>query len=369
MKTDSLSTRQLCFILAFFFPIGKLIVLPSALGGVAGGDLLLSAAAVFLLQGAAVFAALWLLQKNQAPVSALIGEKWGQGAGRAYSFLMGAYFLFSAFYPIAEQKTYVLNVMYDTRPSFLVFFPFFLFSCYAAAKGLRCIGRSADLSLFLFPLSFLLLLVMAVGSADFTALLPFAGAGAGAFFKGVSVTFAYCGEAAYLLGFSGYVKTEKGFLWKTMAAYAAGVVGVLVFLAVFYGIFSTVAVREFYALAKVARYYNALKTIGRVDYLFIYAIAVVHLFALVLPVNLSVHAFADCFQTKRYGLISLIVNAVLLLVVFFTNDYFTALNRVITGVLFPVFLLFGFILPYLCPLLTIGKKEKIKEKGDTHVRE
>ena len=67
-----ISTRQLCFILAFFFPVNKIILLPSLLAKYAGNDLLISAVIVLSLQGLAVFALLWLMKHNDATLFELI---------------------------------------------------------------------------------------------------------------------------------------------------------------------------------------------------------------------------------------------------------------------------------------------------------
>jgi hypothetical protein len=356
MKSNEISTRQLCFILAFFLPVCKLNVLPASLGGIAGNDLLLPALLVLLLQGAAIFALLWLMQKKPHTMPELLAEKCGSALSRAFFFILGIYFLFASLYPLLEEKVYVINTFYDTRPSLIVFLPFFLFSTYAASKGLTSIGRSADISLFLFLPSFLLLLVMATGSADFSALLPLGTAPASAIWQGCAAMLSCTAEAAYLLVFMGHVRVERHFLAKTMLSYAAGAVGVLYFLAVFYGIFSTVSTRELYALSKIARYYNALKTIGRVDYLFLYAIAIVQIFTVTLPVQLAVHSFAQAFRTDRLPFISVVINILLFVYLLLASDHFSVINNLVGKYLYPVYLVFAFALPLLSPLLALPNK-------------
>lgn len=356
MNKNKISTRQLCFILAFFFPVNKLIILPAALGGTAGNDLLLSAGALYLLQGIAVFSILWLTKKKNQTLFSLIEERFGKVTAYIAYAVLSLFFFFSSLYPLLEQKTYVLNTMYDTRPSVIVFLPFFALSLYAATKGLTSIGRSADLALFFFLPSFILLLVMAVGSTDFTELLPIANNSFPEIVNGcLTALFAFA-ESAYLLVFMGHVQVEKKFLTKTMLSYGGGALGVLLFLGVFYGIFSEVSMRELYALSKIARYYNALKVIGRVDFIFIYSIEIVQLFALVIPIQLCVHTASTVLHTGKVGLVSLIVNILLLIFTLLTSNAFLAVNSFINTYCFPVFLLFSFALPILCLLFTIPKK-------------
>ena len=354
----TITTRQLCFMLAFFLPANKLILLPAVLAQYAENDLLLSALAVFAAQGVAVFALLWLMTRTDKTLFELIAAKFGAWAARIFYFLFSLYLLFSAVLPVTEHRLYIQSTMYDTLPTILIFLPFFFFSGYAAAKGLQCAGRAADVSAPLFLFSVPVLIFMSVASADFTQLLPVGAAGAGRIFSGAAHILSWCSDAAWLAVFLGNVRTERRFLLKTGVSYACGAACVLFFLAIFYGIFSAVALNESFAVIKIARYYNALKTLGRIDLLFIYVLSLVQLFALTLPVQLSAHTMGMAFNADMPPLFSAIVNGVLLLVVLFTSKSFPSLEQTINGYLFPVFLLFGYALPILCPLLAVRKTRR-----------
>ena len=120
---------------------------------------------------------------------------------------------------------------------------------------------------------------------------------------------------------------------------------------------------ESFAVVKIARYYNALKTLGRIDYLFIYILSLVQLFALTLPIQLSAYTMRKAFNADMPPLFSAIVNGVLLLVVLFTAKSFPSLERTINGYLFPVFLVFANALPLLCPLLLLGEKKARRDNN------
>ena len=362
MNRDELSTRQLCFILCVFSPAGKIILLPSILARYAGNDLLFAVAIPFALEWLAVSAALWLIGKREEPLPALLEQTAGKVFSRAALFLLGLFLLFSSIVPLVEHRLYVQNVMYDVLPSVIVFLPVFLFSAYACAKGLTCAGRAADVAAPLFLLSFAVLLFMSVASADFSELLPLAKTPAKGVLQGAVSAFNWFSSGAWVLLFQGRVKKSKGFLWKTELSYVAGMLGVFFFLAVFYGIFSTVAVNEPFAISKIARYYGALNTLGRVDYLFLYVLMLAQLFALVLPLQLSAHAFADCFSCPNLMPFSLAVNGALLSAFLLTSRNASSLIDLFGLKLFPVFLVFSFLLPLLSPLLALKKKEVRREK-------
>lgn len=358
MNNNTISTRQLCFILAFFVPVNKLILLPSLLSSEAKNDLVLSALAAAVLQSFAVFAMLWLMQKRKETLYDLIKGKFNETTARIFYFILAAYFLFSAILPAAEHKVYIETTMYDTLPSPVIFSPFFIFSTYAAAKGLQCAGRAADAGMPLFLLSFPVLLFMATASTDFTSLLPIGKPPYDGVARGAIYSLSWFSDAAWLLALQGRVTVQKKFLTKTFLSYLAGAATVLVFLAVFYGIFSTVAPNENFAVAKVARYYNALKTVGRIDLLFIYVLSVVQLFALIFPLQLCTNTLACACRSNKTPIFSLITNGILFLVIFFTDKAFPSLLLTVTGKLFPVFLVFANLIPMLCPLFTIKKRER-----------
>ena len=361
MNSNAISTRQLCFILAFFLPVNKLAILPSVLAKYAGNDLLIAALLPLVLQGGVIFGLLWLMQKREQTLFEMIEEKFGKTVARVCYFILAVYFAFSALLPLAEHKIYIEYIMYDSLPSLLIFLPFFFFSAYAAAKGLNSTGRAADVGMPLFLFSLPILLFMAIASADFTSLLPVGRTPFGDILQGSTSILSWCSEGAWLLLFLGNVKIKEKFLLKTSLSYVLGALILLVFLAIFYGIVSTVAINEAFAVAKIARYYNALKTLGRVDYLFIYILSLLQLFALTVPLQLSVQSLKKCFNSDMVSLFSLIVNGAILAVIVLTAQSFPVLERVINGYLFPVFLVFANLIPLLCLLFAIQKKPKRKD--------
>lgn len=355
---DKISQRQLFFFLACVAPVGKIVLLPAQLVYASGNDLLFPAVANFLLQAGAI-ALVMLVARAGKTLPELLCNTFGKIAGNAVMVLLSLFFFYAALFPIIEQKLFVQSVFYDTLPSLLVFAPYFVLSAYLCAKPASGMGRISDMLGPISVIAFAGILAMSVPSADFSALLPAGAAGAKGFFGGTVSAMSWFFDAAIVLSFVGKFEYRKGMVWKAPLCYLAGGAAVLLFLAVFYGIFSDIALRQTFAFAKIAKYFSALTVLGRIDYVFICLFALVMAFYTVLPLQAGTQALRTAFGNKGSpALYSVAVNAVFFALTVFLNDYFASVQDTITRTLFWIFPAFSCILPALALLLRRNPREK-----------
>ena len=268
-------------------------------------------------------------------------------------------------------------VLGDTAVS--AFLPFFLLSAFICVKDEKAIGRSADLCMPIFLFSFFGLIFMALGEADFSELLPLFGSSAEANIKGVYHSFVHFSDTALMIPLLGAYRYEKGDGKRIVGAYAGGGTFVLLFLAVFYGVFGALAPRETYAFDKIARYFSALDVVGRVDLLLVYLITVVLLYAYALPLQLAVICLCGACGTKRYGkaepaleearkadrrrlIFSLCINGATMFFVLTGARHYRLFYSLMTSKLFFVFPIFSVLLPLSFLLLKGDKKNEFKRK-------
>lgn len=350
--------RQVCFFAAFILPVYKLLEAPSLLARFTKGDLLLPALLQYLVQAGVLVALLYAASRSDKPLVERMREKLGKWSLAVY-IVYGLYFLFAAILPLLDLEKFVYAAFFDTSPTVFSFAFFFLFSAYVGTKGFKALGRSADLSLFLFLLPFLALLIMSLGEADATNLLPIFEQKFKATASAFNYTTPHFSDAAFLLPLIANMQYKKGDGKKILAGYGVGAFFTLLFLAVFYMLYSTIAPREHYAFAKIAQYFPALTVIGRIDLIFVYMLCIVLFFYVATPLFYTVDATARLFQTERKTLFSTIVNVGAFVFVFFCNKYYDGFYAVISGKLFPVFWLFADLLPLACLLF----KEKANAKN------
>lgn len=354
---DKIKVRQICFFFAAMMPVSKLFVYPATLVYRTHNDLLFSALMNFLIEGAVIALVMLLSKKTGKSLFALAEGTFGRTAARIIYALFALFFFASSLLPMMEQKNFVLQVLYENVPSIISFAPFFFVCFFACVKGFRSIGRTADVALPVFAVGFAVLILLALPHADFSALLPVRAVPAKEVLKGSLFSASWYTDAAFLLFFLGNFEYEKRASVKVISSYAIGAAAVLLFLAVFYGVFSDIAVRQQNAVAQISKYTTAFTTLGRVDYFFIFALALVMIFRLCVPAQMCVHCICRAAGCKPF-IPAAAVNAALLALTIFLNYSFLEVQTLFTQKLWIVFLLFAYAAPAAALLL--------KKRGKGH---
>lgn len=359
-KNSTIYSRQIAFVAAFILPTAKFLEAPALLAKYAAGDLLLPAFLHFLLQSAILALLLFSLSETQT-LSARLRLALGKIFPVVY-IVYATYFVFCALLPLLDMEKFVYAAFFDTSPTTFSFGFFFLFSAYFCTRGIKTVGRYADLCLFLFLVPFLALLVMSFIEADFSHLLPLFGNEFGDTMSAFKYTTPHFSDVVLLLPLlMEYRPAHKNDSKKIMYGYWLGAAFTLVFLAVFFGIYSSIAAREHYAFSKIAQYFPALNVIGRLDLLFIYAIFITLTIYTCLPLRHTVSLTASLLGAKKKSLVSLALNTLCFLFALFFNKYYNGFYRVIGGELFWIFWLIADMVPLF--LIFLQKRNQKTEKN------
>lgn len=352
---DKIKLRQICFIYAALLPATRMLLYPATLAYHAGNDLLFSALGNLLAEGAVIFAVMMLAKRTRLTFFGLLKNTFGEVAARIVYGAFALFFAASALLPLLEQKGFVTQVLYENAPSVLSFAPFFALSLFACMRGLKSIGRIADIALPLFAVCFAVLILLALPQADFAALLPLFGRGAAPVLRGWQYGIARYTDCLFPLFFLGHFRTEKGGTAKVMLSFAAGALATLLFLAVFYAVFADIAPLQQNALAQIAKYTTAFTSLGRIDLLPAIALSLVLAFALCIPLQLSTHCACTAIGCRPLWP-ALAVNGALLALTIFFNYSFREVQAAFAEVLWPVFGVFCYLVPLLALLLRREKR-------------
>lgn len=359
-KENAVEGRQIAFAAAFLLPASKLLEAPSILAKYAAGDLLLPAFLHLLIQALALWGILYALSKSEKTLLERLQNKLGKGIYALY-ILYALYFLFAAILPIFDMEKYIYAAFFDTSPTTFAFAFFFLLSAFLCVKNMQTIGRSADLCLFLFLIPFLALIVMAFSASDLSGLLPLFGEKFGHTMSAMKYTSPHFADLVLLLPLLLNYKLKKGDTLKIMGGYAAGSFFTLLFLAVFFGIFSSIAGSQHYAFSKIGQYFPAVSVLGRIDLIFVYCLTIVLLFYTCLPLQYATD-FLSLSTPVDKRIIAAIINFGFFLFVFFGNKHYNAIYKPVSGSLSFIFWIFGIFLPLACLLLPRDKKERKNEE-------
>ena len=349
--------RQICFFAAFFLPVAKTLEAPARLSKYAAGDLLAPAILHFLLQGGIIFALALLISRLDKPLLSAIAERFGEWSARLCCFLYAGYFLFSALLPLLDLEKFVYAAFYDTAPTNFTFAPFFLLCGYVCLKGLKAVGRAADLSIFLFLIPFFAVILMSVGQTDFSAVLPIFGEPIAKLGNAFLKSTPHFSDAALFLPLFCAYKPKKGDVKKITLSYFGGALAVLLFLAVFFGLYTSLAPREHYAFIKIAQFFPALNVLGRIDLLFVYLLTVLLFFNACLPLLYSVELFSTGIDSNKRVLPSVILNVGLFFFVLYCNRFYNAFYAFYERA-FPVFWTFSIAVPLMLFLALYRKKRQ-----------
>ena len=330
-KNESIYGRQISFVAAFLLPASKLLEVPSLLAKYAAGDLLLPALMHFLLQGAILGVLLFVVYRSQTPLIERLQKSLGRFLPIIY-IVYAIYFIFSAILPLLDLEKFVYAAFFDTEPTVFSFGFFFLLSAFICTKGVKAIGRCADLCSFLFILPFFALIAMSLSSADFTHLLPLFGTKFGDTMSAFTRTTPHFSDAILLLPLLCQYQPKKEDSAKIMLGYTFGAFCTLLLLAVFFGTYSSLAPREHYAFSKIAQYFPALSILGRIDLVFVYLLSIVLLFFTCIPLQYSVDLFSRATNTAKYRVwISFVLNLGLFFFVLYVNKYYDGFYTTISG--------------------------------------
>ena len=358
LKKSLVNTRQICCLVAFVLPVYKLLETPSLLSQNAFGDLIVPAFLLFLGQFIGVFALVWITEKTGKGVYTLIKEKLGVGVAKTFYLLLAVYFLFSSALPLLDLEKYTHAVFYDTAPSRFTFAPFFLFSGYVCLKNLRALGRMAELCAPVFIVAFVTLIAISVGESDLQAVLPWFEFPFPKIAVAVKNTTVHFSDALLLLPLLENSDYKQGDWKKISGSYWLGAIFSMIFFAVFYGIYTTLAPSEHYAFSKIAQYFPALKTVGRVDLLLTYLLTVILSLVATLPALFCCFCVKSVFGKKVGTVVAVAVNLALFLFTLYCNKYYTAFYSFFQDKLWWIFPVFNLVIPLLCLGLTVGKSRK-----------
>ena len=350
----SVTSRQLAVITAVGFTITKLHILPAMLSRYSNEALWLSALINIVLDFLLLLAVLKITSnaKNEN-IMEFLENRFGKNVSKIICFIYVLFFLLKAFIPIYEQKNSIELTFYETQPTFLTFMPFFVVAFYIVLKGVRPYARSMEISLWIFILGLAIIFLLSTFSGTYSSLLPIIPNNF-AFLNGSFKSLIWFGDPLFLLFFTGKIERSKNHNKKIITAYIIYAVLTLLFLVVFYSIFSTIAERQYYASLKMSKYSISLSDIGRFDYLGAFLLSGINVFQVCLPLIFSAILLAYCFNFKNKVIPCLIVVLIeFALSILTQNDFFKSLSFMQNYAVY-----FFILMTYLIPIIMLIKRRK-----------
>ena len=320
-EKNLIKVRQVCFIYLAFVPVNKLVSLPATLAALAQEQFIVSLLANIIVDGLILWLILFLNEKRQDQTLYNTLEKGlGKVAAKIIYTLLAAYFLIKSIVPLFEHKAYVESTLYEMMPHGVIFFTFFVFSTYLCLKGLKTLGRCADIAVWLTAAGLIVGLFLSVGYADYSNMRPFFQKPAYKLVNTSIRTLTWHGDAMYMFLMTGHFRPEKLYKTKITASYFIGSIAAAFCIVTFYGVYGAIAPSQNYAFSAVSVFSVIVTNIGRFDFISVFLVLFSQVFSIALPLVMATKCLERVFSTKRSIVHAFIVNGIVLtFTAFFSN--------------------------------------------------
>ncbi len=353
---NNIKVRQIMMVFIALMPVTKVLMLPPILAGFSSNQLYMSLLVNFVCDILVLF---FILKLNDLfpdkTFFAILEENLGSVFAKIIFFIFGLFFLMKTFIPIIEQKYFVDNTLYEVFPNFISFFPILLVTTYASVKGLKVLGRAADIAVWFTALTFVVTIALSLSSCDFTHVLPLKLPTVGVF-KGSFSTALWYFDSLYMLLFLGHFDKTKFKNRKIILSYAITSLVVIFVVIIFLGVFGPIAQSMNFAVADMTVFTAKIINVGRLDYLAIFLLLFSSVFAICLPVFASTKCFERAFGLKKALIPSIVVNVIIfILLSIFEEKFYSVFAFVIKYI--NVFIIFiGYGLPIILYFVLRWKK-------------
>lgn len=358
-----LKTRQVCLFMFAFFPVVKLFMMGSVISGYAREDTWIAVLINLTLDFLSILAIVYCAKKTDKTFFELLQDCFGKVGSKIIIFAYFLFFMMKGILPLNEAKDYMRLTLFVTKPNINNFLPFFAFAFYLCLKRIRVLGRIADLCFSLTLMGFFLIFFLSLDNADFLAMLPIGAQGIKQIGLGSLSSLNWFGESVYILFMLGEFKYEKNSGLKILLSYGGTAFIIILFSLSFYAVFSSIAPMQKFSLTEAVKYDNAINFTGRFDYLGIIFILFSNFFAMTLPMFFACKCLDKVFNFNLKWIPTLITITIQFIIVVFFGNYFYSIENFIINKAGIIFLIFGNILPMLCPLLLKNKKRQEKDKS------
>lgn len=358
-----LKTRQVCFFIIAFFSITKLFSLPSLIARYAHQDIWISALISILIDFLTLIFIVYICKIQNKNFFEIIEDIFGKKGAKMIAILYLIYFSIKAILPLNEQKDYIDFTLYTLKPTLAYFLPIFFVAFYVCLKNFRLLGRLSDIFWLVTINGFLTLISLALSNADFSAILPIGTSGIMNILKGSFYSLNWFGDSLYIMFFVGQFKFDKKAGIKIILSFLIATIMILVFMVIFYSIFTSIAFRQRFALTEISKYTSVISNLGRFDYIGIILILFSTMFAISLPIFFSSTLLNYIFSIKKTWIAPTICVLFQLSIMLFLNQYFYSIEKIITNYFSYYFLFLGNILPIIISLIVIKEKKNAIKKS------
>ena len=359
----SLTTWQMCTLLAIGVISNKLLLLPSIMYEYAGRDAVFVLLFKFLLAVIFVGIILFALTKNpdktlREIVSTIIGD-FGY---RLLAFLIFILYLFKNFLLLMESELFLGSTMYQDYDKLMFLVPSILVSGYVAYKGLQTIGRTCEALCGVIFAGLLFTFILSITELDFSNILPLGTVGFSECFDALNASFLWFGNYFVLFFCLGDVKMSKGLVKKVYLALVISILFVVAFFVVYYANFEYSSGLHKFAISDITQFTPEIASFTKVDWITVIVWMMTSVLQGSIQIYIMQRTFIEATGFRKSQLFSIIFLTIVSLMYFFSPFNSAELLQILTNYISPGVFYLGITCLLLIFIATIVLQRRKRQK-------
>lgn len=304
-----LTKRQVLFLVIITTLANKTQRLPSLISAQLGRHGWLVFVILGLVDVAFVSLALWANKINKSKTCyELCKQTCGTFVAKLVVFILGAYFFIKALLPFEAVHDAFSTVLFDNLPWPLYSLFFVVAIILICIYGLNAIGRVSEPFVYLFLLSFVVLLGLGASSADLSKVLPFAEFDISQISDACWDFCLWFGGFVIIFMFMGRVKEDDGKMgWPIILAVLIVNLAMAFGYVVFYGLYENLSPEKANFISSISQFALLNVDIGRIDWFFVLCYQFGEFISIGLYLCLAIKCFSEVFGIKNRVIVSFVV--------------------------------------------------------------
>ncbi len=353
------TSRQMLLLLAFLFPLSRMILFPASLAysvGTGGIAVVFLCMAMELIVCVSVIS-LW--KNTNRSYFQQVTEIFGTVVGKVIALLYVLLFFIKLLLILSSQKLMMFNVLYENVSQYILFLPVLALLFYAGSKNVSSVARVFELTAWFVVVAFLGIIAFSAPAVNIYNILPIFSVGGGEIVKTACDFPLYFGDFTFFLLFFSVTRKDFKSEWKMLFAWLINFAVTASFILVFFGVFGKLSAGGTYAISNLSKYSVAFSQIGRYDFLFILVVG----FGFVVLALAFFHAllYGGEFVGGKRWVWSGVFATVLLFAVKIASENFETVMKFCMQYFSILAILLQFVLPILVAI--IAKIQIRRKKG------
>lgn len=263
-----ITSNQYIIIAAFCILTSKIMTMPTIIYSFAGKDAIFSIVLNMLVDLTIVILITGLIQKYpNTTFLDLLTKKFTRFGAVVLSTLLVVFILFKGVFLLQETLSFFTLALYEKMNLWLLLIPAIMTILYISYKGLNALGRSIDIYWIFVFATIIIILIISITQADFSANLPYFENGFLPVLKGSAHSSLYVGNGLVLLFFMGKVEHKPRTFKFTVIFSIVVTLFIILDDLIFYCLFTDFVPYCTFALSNLSQYSPFVTDLGHIGWL------------------------------------------------------------------------------------------------------